>query len=141
LLISHGAVRGSSKQHGDVVNSKVVVVECPKNKAGYFLTNIQEALCTFQWSPDLKKVKFVPFALKADPKTKDVFTNMIVYSSMENSKKAYAQILGVSCDDMGEIRDKLISDSPNITHVEPTRLSEKQRSLEDLYYTGESRNY
>jgi hypothetical protein len=126
LVIAHGAVRGSSKQHGDVINSKAVVVECPKNKAGYFLNNIQEALRTFQWSPDMKKVKFVPFALKADPKTKDVFTNMIVYNSMENSKKAYAQILGVSSDDMGEIRDKLISDGPNITHVEPTRLAEKQ---------------
>jgi hypothetical protein len=126
LVIAHGAVRGSSKKYGDVVNSKAVVVECPKHKAGYFLHNIQEALRTFHWSPDLKKVKFVPFALKDDPKTKDVFTNMIVYNSLENSKKAYAQILGVSCDDMEALRDKLISDGPNITHVEPTRLSAKQ---------------
>ena len=126
IVIAHGAVRGSSKQHGDVVNTKAVIVECPKHKAGYYMKHIQEALRTFDWSPDMKKIKFVPFALKADPKTKDVFTNMLVYNSMENDKKAYAQILGVSCDDMESLRLKLIADGPNITHVEPTRLSAKQ---------------
>jgi hypothetical protein len=126
LVIAHGSVRGSSKQHGDVVNTKAVIVECPKNKTAYYMKHIQEALRTFDWSPDLKKVKFVPFALKSDSKTKDVFTNMIVYNSLENDKKAYVQILGVSCEDMEELRDKFIADGPNITHIEPTRLSAKQ---------------
>ena len=90
------------------------------------MKHIQEALRTFDWSPDLKKVKFVPFALKSDSKTKDVFTNMIVYNSLENDKKAYVQILGVSCEDMEGLCDKLIADGPHITHIEPTRLSAKQ---------------
>jgi hypothetical protein len=126
LVIAHGAVRGTSKQHGDVVNSKAVVVECPKSKSGYYVQTVQEALRIFGWSPDLKKVKFVPFALKANSKTKDIFTNMIVYNSLENHKKAYAQVLGVSRDNMLEVRDRLIEECPVITHIDPTQLTEKQ---------------
>jgi hypothetical protein len=48
----------------------------------------------------MKKVKFVPFALKADIKTKEVFTNMSVYNSLENNKKAYTQIIGASRNHM-----------------------------------------
>mgnify|MGYP002809810682 CR=1 FL=1 len=126
LVISHGAVRGKSKQHGDVVNSKAVVVECPKSKTGYYLQNVQSALRIFHWSPDMQKVKFVPFSLKNDPLTKEVFTDMLVYNSLENNKKAFAQILGVSRDDMLELRGVLITKGPTITHVEPTTLTDKQ---------------
>jgi hypothetical protein len=44
IVITHGAVRGSSKNHGAIVNSKAVVVECPKSKTGYYLQTVQEAL-------------------------------------------------------------------------------------------------
>jgi hypothetical protein len=74
----------------------------------------------------MKKVQFVPFALKAEKTTKEVFTNMIIYNSLENSKKAYAQILGVSRDDMLELRNLLITDGPDITHIEPTKLTDSQ---------------
>jgi hypothetical protein len=30
IIIAHGAVCGSSKQHSNVVNLKVVIVECPR---------------------------------------------------------------------------------------------------------------
>jgi hypothetical protein len=126
IVIAHGAVRGTSKQFGDVVNSKAVIVECPKSKAEYYLQTVQEALGTFDWSPDMQKVKFVPFSLKANPKTKEIFTKMIVYNSMENDKKGIAQILGVSRTDMLDLRTQLIADGPNITHVEPTKLTDLQ---------------
>jgi hypothetical protein len=126
LVIAHGAVRGTSKQLGDVVNSQAVIVECPKNKATYYLQTVQEALGTFDWSPDMSKIKFVPFSLKANLKTKDIFTTMIVYNSMENEKKGVAQILGVSRSDMLDLRSQLITDGPNITHVEPTKLTDLQ---------------
>jgi hypothetical protein len=126
IVIAHGAVRGSSKQLGDIVNSKAVIVECPKSKASFYLRTIQDALLTFQWSPDLKKVKFVPFGLKVDSKTTEIFTKMIVYNSVENDKKAYSQILGVSRDDMEGIRDLLITDGPGISHIAPTTTTDKQ---------------
>jgi hypothetical protein len=56
----------------------------------------------------MKKVKFVPFTLKADVKTKEIFTNLIVYNSLENNKKTFVQVLGVSLDNMLEIRDLII---------------------------------
>ena len=93
---------------------------------GYYVQTMQEALRTFQWSPDMKKVKFVPFALKADVKTKDIFTNMIVYNSLENNKKTFTQVLGVSLDNMLEIRDLIIEGCPYITHIDPTQLTAKQ---------------
>ena len=65
IVIAHGAVRGSSKQHGDVDNTKAVVVECPKSNTSYYLQTVQDALRIFHWSPDMKQVKFVPFALFA----------------------------------------------------------------------------
>jgi hypothetical protein len=126
LVIKHGAVRGSSKQHGDIVNSRAVVVECPKSKMGYYLQTVQEAFRTFQWSPDMRKVKFVPFALKTDPKNNDIFTNMIVHNSLENANKAYAQVLGISRADMLELRDLLIQEGPNITNIAPTKVTDKQ---------------
>jgi hypothetical protein len=126
LVIAHGAVRGSSKQLGEIVNSKAVIVECPKSKAGFYLKTVQDALRTFQWSPDLKKVKFVPFGLKENSKTTEIFTKMIVYNSVENNKKAYSQILGVSRDDMEGIRDTMITDGPGITHIAPTTTTDKQ---------------
>ena len=126
LVIAHGAIRGTSKQHGVVINSKAIVVECPKSKSRYYLQTVQKALHVFDWSPDLKKIKFVPFALKADAKTNEIFTNMIVYNSIENNTKAYAQILGVGRDDMLGIRDLLISECPLITHIDPTHLTVKQ---------------
>jgi uncharacterized coiled-coil protein SlyX len=126
IVIAHGAVRGKSKQLGDVVNSKAVIVECPKSKAGYYLQTVQDALRTFDWSPDLRKVKFVPFGLKTNQRTSDVFTKMIVYNSVENDKKAFVQILGVSRDDMQDIRSELIDKGPMITHVEPTKLTDLQ---------------
>jgi hypothetical protein len=126
VVIAHGGVRCSSKKHGDVNNSRAVVVECPKSKVPYYMQTVQESLRTFNWSPDMKKVKFVPFSLKNDPKTKEVFADMLVYNSLENNNKAFAQILGVSRDDMLEIRGLLITNGPTITHVEPTQLSDKQ---------------
>jgi hypothetical protein len=45
---------------------------------------------------------------------------------MENNKKAFTQILGVSRDDMLELRGLLITKGPTITHVEPTKLTDKQ---------------
>jgi hypothetical protein len=126
LVIAHGAVRGTSKQIGDVVNSQAVIVECPKSKATYYLQTVQEALGTFDWSPDMKKIKFVPFSLKANLQTREIFTKMIVYNSMENDKKGVAQILGVSRGDMMDLRTQLIADGPNITHVEPTKLTDLQ---------------
>jgi hypothetical protein len=126
IVIAHGAVRGKSKHLGDVVNSKAVIVECPKRKAGYYLQTVQEALHTFAWSPDMKKVKFVPFGLKMNDKTSDAFTKMIVYNSVENDKKEIVPILGVSRDDMLDLRMLLISEGPTITHVEPTHLTDKQ---------------
>jgi hypothetical protein len=126
LVIAHGAVRGKSKQLGDVVNSQAVVVECPKNKASYYLQTVQEALRILHWSPDMRKVKFVPFALKSNQKTKEIFTKMIVYNSLENDKKAYSQILGVSRADMLEVRTLLIDQCPSITHIEPTKLTDQQ---------------
>jgi hypothetical protein len=126
LVIAHGAVRGKSKQLGDVVNTQAVVVECPKNKANYYLQTVQEALRILHWSPDMRKVKFVPFALKSNQKTKEIFTKMIVYNSVENDKKTFSQILGVSRDDMLEVRTLLIDQCPSITHIEPTQLTDKQ---------------
>jgi hypothetical protein len=126
IVIAHGAVRVSSKKHGVVNNSKAVIVECPKSKIPYYLQTVQDSLHVFDWSPDMQKVKFVPFSLKNDPMTKEVFTDMLVYNSLENNKKAFAQILGVSRDDMLELRGELITKGPTITHVEPTTLTDKQ---------------
>jgi hypothetical protein len=126
IVIAHGAVRGSSEKQCDVVNSKAVIVECPRSKMGYYVQTVQEALRSFQWSPDMKQVKFVPFALKADVKTKEIFTNMIVYNSLENNKKTFSQVLGVSLDNMLEIRDVIIEGCPYITHIDPTPLTAKQ---------------
>jgi hypothetical protein len=72
----------------------------------------------------MKKVKFVPFGLKTNQKMLDVFTKMIVYNPVENNKKAFVQILGVSRDDMFDIRTLLIAEGPTITHVEPTKLTD-----------------
>jgi hypothetical protein len=52
---------------------QAVIVECPKSKATYYLQTVQEALGTFDWSPDMKKIKFVPFSLKANLQTKEIF--------------------------------------------------------------------
>ena len=51
---------------------------------------------------------------------------MIIYNSIEKKKKIFAQILGVSRDDMSEIRSSLMSKGPSITHIEPTNLTDKQ---------------
>jgi hypothetical protein len=49
-----------------------------------------------------------------------------VYNSVENAKKAYSQILGVSRDDMEGIRDLMISNGPGISHIAPTTTTDKQ---------------
>ena len=134
IVIAHGAVRGSSKQHGEVVNSRGVIVECPKSKMGYYVQTVQDALRILHWSPDMRKIKFVPFALRTQTKTKEIFTNMIVYNSLENQKKSYTQILGVSREDMLEIRTILINQCPTITHIDPTSLTNKQGRWK--IYTG-----
>eukprot|EP00980_Cylindrotheca_fusiformis_P016916 scaffold5139_cov100-Cylindrotheca_fusiformis.AAC.2 len=79
------------------------------------------------WSPALKKVKFVPFSMKAVKAHYEAFTNMLLYDARENDKKAFVQILGIYKHDMKlSLREKLLKECPEIAHVSSTILTERQ---------------
>eukprot|EP00980_Cylindrotheca_fusiformis_P016563 scaffold4965_cov87-Cylindrotheca_fusiformis.AAC.5 len=92
------------------------------------MRHLQEAIEEAAWSPDLQKIKFVPFAMKNKDANPEVFAKMLVLNSKENSKKTYFQILGVSHEWFNLKKHRImIEECPGITHhVDPTELTGKQ---------------
>eukprot|EP00980_Cylindrotheca_fusiformis_P022686 scaffold9573_cov86-Cylindrotheca_fusiformis.AAC.1 len=82
------------------------------------------------WSPDLKKIKFVPFAMKnrklATRTQEEAFTNMLIYNSKEIAKKTTFQVLGVHADDMHHLQGPILEACPAISHIDATALTAKQ---------------
>eukprot|EP00980_Cylindrotheca_fusiformis_P017435 scaffold5425_cov55-Cylindrotheca_fusiformis.AAC.2 len=127
IFLTHGSVSGTSKAFGFVTNNRVVVVECPCPKVGFYMRHLQEIIDKAAWSPDLQKVKFVPFAMKNKEANPEVFAKMIVRNSKENDKKTYFQILGVAPSWFTvKAQKRMIAACPKITHVDLTDLSAKQ---------------
>eukprot|EP00980_Cylindrotheca_fusiformis_P008996 scaffold1925_cov119-Cylindrotheca_fusiformis.AAC.1 len=127
LFLTHGSVSGNSKVFGSVTNNKVVVVECPRLHVGFYMRHLQEIIDKAAWSPDLQKIKFVPFAMKNKEANPEVFAKMIVYNSKANSKKTYFQVLGLASGWFTtKIQRRMIYDCSGITHIDPTDLSVRQ---------------
>eukprot|EP00980_Cylindrotheca_fusiformis_P027513 scaffold20799_cov73-Cylindrotheca_fusiformis.AAC.2 len=127
IFLTHGSVSGTSKVFGSVTNNRVIVVECPRPQVGFYMRHLQEAIEEAAWSPDLQKIKFVPFAMKNKEANPEVFAKMLVLNSKETSKKNF-QILGVSHEwfNLKKHRIMVVAESPGITHIDPTELTGKQ---------------